>query len=110
MYDKEEDILSLSRGRPIKASIDIGDFIIDVDHGGFISGIEVLSASKNLGLSKKTFESLTKASMRVTYKPDYVYVTIILEIGDREKDISIPLTVDLGHESVKTERARFAVA
>lgn len=109
-YDEEEDILFLSRGRKVKASIDIGDFIIDVDINGFISGIEILNASQNLGVTEKQLCALEKASMRVTYKPNYVYIFVILELKGREKDISIPLTVDLGHGTVKTESAKFAVA
>ena len=39
VYDEEEDILSLSKNRKVKASIDIGDFIIDIDHKGYVTGI-----------------------------------------------------------------------
>ena len=35
-YDKEEDILDLSIGNPSKASIEIGDFIVDIDFKGFV--------------------------------------------------------------------------
>ena len=109
-YDEEEDILSLSRGRKVKASIDIGDFVIDVDHKGFISGIEILNASQNLDISEEQLKSLKQASLRVTYKPNYVYISLIMQFEGKEKDVSIPLTVDLGHGSVTTEKAKFAVA
>ena len=109
-YDEEEDILSLSRGREVKASIDIGDFVIDVDHNGFITGIEILNASKNLEVSKDKLQNLKKASMKITYKPNHVYIFLIMQFENKEKDISIPLTIDLGHGSVTTERAQFAIA
>ncbi len=51
-YDPEEDILLLSKERKVKASIDLGDCIIDVDTKGFISRIEILNASQNLGLKE----------------------------------------------------------
>ncbi|MFC1690935.1 DUF2283 domain-containing protein [Nanoarchaeota archaeon] len=109
-YDKEEDILFLSKERKVKASIDVGDFIIDVDSGGFITGIEILNASRNLKLSEKQLEGLKKASMVVTYKPNYVYIYLVMQFKEKEKDITIPLTVDLGHGSAKTQSINFAVA
>ena len=110
IYDKEEDILSLSRSRKIKASIDIGDFIIDIDHRGFVAGIEILNASDNLKISVDQLKDLQKASMAVTYKPNYVYITLVMLFKKKEKDLAIPLTIDLGHRSISTQNTNFAVA
>ncbi len=110
IYDKEEDILSLSKSRKIKASIDIGDFIIDIDHSGFVVGIEILNASENLKMSVDQLKDLQKASMAVTYKPNYVYITLVMLFKNKEKDLAIPLTVDLGHRSISTRNMNFAVA
>ena len=109
-YDEEEDILLLSKERKVKASIDLGDFIIDIDTKGFVSGIEILNASQNLGLKENQLKSLKQASMNVSYKPNHVHITIIMHFGNKEKDIHIPLTVDLGHGSVRTEQTVFAAA
>jgi len=109
VYDDEEDILFLSKGRKVKASIDVGDFIIDVDAKGFITGIEILDASRNLKIAEKQLKELQKASMAVTYKPNHVIIYLILQLKEKEKDITIPLTVDLGHGS-GTEKMNFAVA
>jgi len=110
MYDSEEDILSLSKGIKVKASIDIGDFIVDVDYSGFIVGIEILNASQNLGIKEEQLKSLEEASMNVIYKPNYVLVTLFLKSKGKEKEVAIPLTIDLGHGSIKTEKTQFAVA
>jgi uncharacterized protein YuzE len=109
-YDREEDILSLSKGIKAKASIDIGDFIIDVDSRGFIVALEILNASQNLGIKEEMLKSLEQASMQVTYKPNYVYIAIYMKMKGKEKEVSIPLTVDLGHGAVKTEKTMFAMA
>ena len=109
-YGGEEDILSLSRGRKVKASIDIGDFIIDVDASGFVSGIEILNASENLKIPEEQLKELHEASMSVTYKPNYVYINVFMKFAKKEKDIAIPLTVDLGHGSIRTQKTVFAVA
>jgi len=110
IYDDEEDILSLSKGRKVKASIDIGEFIIDIDSRGFVSGVEILNASENLKLSEEQLKGLQKVSMSVTYKPNYVYIYLIMQFMQKEKDITIPLTIDLGHEYLKTRRTNFAIA
>ncbi len=107
-YDLEEDILSLSRERKIQASIEIGDFIIDVDMNGFVAGIEILNASKNLNLSEEQLTKLEQASMHVTYKPNYVYILLIMKWKDGERDISIPLSLDL--KQGITDTAQFAIA
>src|SRR4030042_6122344 len=109
-YDSEEDILSLSKGIKAKASIDIGDFIIDVDHRGFIVGLEILNASQNLGLKEELLEALEQASMQVTYKPNSVSIAIYMKMKEKEKEIAIPLTIDLGHGAVRTEKTMFAMA
>ena len=107
-YDAEEDILLLSKQKNVKASIDLGDFVIDVDSGGFITGIEILNASQNLGLKEERLKNLKEVSMNVTYKPNFVMITLLMQFGNQEKDIRIPLTVDLGHGSITTERTNFA--
>ena len=110
IYDEEEDILFLSKGRKVKASIDVGDFIIDVDTEGFVSGIEILNTSENLKLAKEHLKGLQKASMVITYKPNYVYIYLVMQFKEKEKNITIPLTVDLGHGSVRTQSTRFVTA
>jgi uncharacterized protein YuzE len=109
-YDQGEDILWISKGKKVKASIDVGDFILDVDGDGFIVGLEILNASENLKITEDQLNTLQKASMVVTYKPKYAYISLIIHLGDKEKDITIPLTVNLGHGTAKTRNTEFAVA
>jgi uncharacterized protein YuzE len=109
IYDEEDDILSMiHKDKKSKASIDIGDFVIDVDKNGFIIGLEILNASENLKLTSEQLSSLLQASMLVKYKPNYIYISLVMQLKDKEKDITIPLTVDLGHRSVSTEKTVFA--
>ena len=61
IYDKNEDILYLSRGRKAKASIEIGDFVIDIDFKGFVSAIEILNASENLGVKPDVLKKIKEA-------------------------------------------------
>lgn len=107
IYEKEEDILYLSRGKSAKASIEVGDFIIDIDFKGFVSAVEILNASENLNISSEILEKINNARMSVVYKPNYIYIVLVLKLKDKEKEIAIPLTVDLGHKQVEREESVF---
>ena len=60
IYEKKEDILYLSKGKAAKASIEVGDFIIDIDFEGFVSAIEILNAGENLNISSEILEKINK--------------------------------------------------
>lgn len=107
IYNKEEDILNLSKGKSSIASIEIGDFIIDIDSKGFISSIEIINASENLNISADLLEKFDKASMSVIYKQGYIYIYLNFILQGKEKEIAIPLTVNLGHEEVEKEETVF---
>lgn len=69
-----------------------------------------MDASKTLRLPDKLLMDLKKASMSVTYKPNYIYINLLIHFKEKEKDVTIPLTVDLGHKSIINKRTEFAVA
>ena len=108
IYEENEDILSLWRGRPSKASIEIGDFIIDIDSYGYVSGLEILNVSENLDIQPNFLEKIENISMSVLYKPNYVYIMLKVKLIDKEKEISIPLTINLGHKKVEKEQIIFS--
>ena len=109
VYDEEVDILLLSKGSKVKASIDVGDFVIDIDHKGFVSAIEILNATETLKISEEQLKSIKDAVMLVTYKPNHVYINIVMQVAGKEKDITIPLDVDLGNKPFN-QSVKFAVA
>ncbi len=99
-YDADNDILFISNGEKVKASLDIGDFILDVSHKNLICGIEVMDASENLGISKEVLEDIQSIKMSVTYKTNNVYVLLMITFKKEDKVVNmpIPLTLDLGHK------------
>lgn len=109
-YASDEDILVLSRGRTVQASIEIGDFVIDIDHKGFVTGLEILDASRVLRLAEAQLKQMKNATMTINYKQDYVLIMLFFTIKNKEKEITIPLTVDLGHRTVTQQRVSFAAA
>ncbi len=104
-YDEDNDILFISNEDKVKASIDIGDFILDVNHKNLISGIEIMDASENLGISRDILKNIQSIKMSVNYKTNHVYVLleILFKEGNKEINIPIPLTLNLGHKFPKKE-------
>ncbi len=104
-YDFENDIFFISNGEKVKASIDIGDFVLDVDYKNLICGIEIMDATENLGIDKKILKNIRSIKMSVNYKTNHVYVLLIMifEKEGKEVNIPIPLTLDLGHKVPRKE-------
>ncbi|MEK6918168.1 MAG: DUF2283 domain-containing protein [Nanoarchaeota archaeon] len=104
-YDFENDILFISNSEKVKASLDIGDFVLDVSHSNLICGIEIMDASENLGILKEELKNIQSMKMSITYKTNHVYVLlmIIFKKNGREVNVPIPLTINLGHKSPKKE-------
>lgn len=104
-YDSDNDIFFISNGESVKASLDIGDFVLDVSHNNFICGIEVMNASENLGIDKEILKNVKSMKMSVTYKTNHVYVLLMIAFkkGDKEVNMPIPLTLDLGHKTPRQD-------
>jgi len=104
-YDENNDILFISDGEKVKASLDIGDFVLDVNHNNLINGIEIMDASENLGFSKDILKNIKNIKMSVTYKTNHVYVLLMIVFKEKGKEVNvpIPLTLDLGHKTPQKE-------
>lgn len=104
-YDTDNDIFFISDGEKVKSSLDIGDFVLDVSHNNLICGIEIMNASENLGINKEILKNVKSMKMSVTYKTNHVYVLLMIAFkkGDKEVNMPIPLTLDLGHKTPRQE-------
>ena len=104
-YDSKNDIFSISNGEKVKASLDVGDFILDVSNNNLICGLEIMDASENLGVPKEVLGNIQNMKMFVTYKTNHVYVLlmIVFKKEGKEVNIPIPLTISLGHKEPKKE-------
>lgn len=104
-YDLDNDIFFISNGEKVKASLDIGDFVLDVSHDNLICGIEVMNASENLGIGKEILKNVKSMKMSVTYKTNHVYVLLMITFkkGDKEVNMPIPLTLNLGHKAPRQD-------
>lgn len=99
-YDSENDIFFISREDKVKTSVDIGDFVLDINHDNLVCGLEIMDASENLGVSKEVLKNVKNIKMSVTYKTNYVYILlmIVFKAKNKEVNIPIPLTLGLGHK------------
>lgn len=104
-YDADNDIFFISNGEKVKASLDIGDFVLDVSHKNLICGMEIMDASENLGIDKDDLKHIQNIKMSVNYKTNYVYVLlmVVFKKKGREVNVPIPLTLNLGHKTPKKE-------
>ncbi len=104
-YDADNDIFFMSDGEKVKASLDVGDFILDVSHNNFICGIEIMDASENLGISKENLKNIQNIKLSVNYKTNHVYVLLMISFKKDGKEINvpIPLTLNLGHKIPKKD-------
>ena len=99
-YDADNDIFFISNGEKVKASLDIGDFVLDVSYKNLICGIEIMDASENLGISREVLKGIQSIKMSVTYKTNHVYVLLMMVFKKEGKEVNvpIPLTLNLGHK------------
>ena len=104
-YDYDNDIFFISKGEKVKSSLDIGEFILDVNQNNLICGIEIMDASDNLGMSKEVLSKINNLKMSITYKTNHVFVLLMIIINKegKEVNISIPLTIGLGHKEPMKE-------
>ncbi len=91
-YDSEEDILFFTKGKPSKYSIEIADFILDVDNKDSLVGIEILNASQALGMPKKLLNSLDYAKVKTESTPNALYVKFLfVAAGQQPQMVQVPL-------------------
>ena len=104
-YDSVNDILFISDGEKVKSSLDIGDFVLDVSYDNLICGVEIMDASENLGIDKEILKNIKSMRMSVTYKTNHVYVLLVITFKEKNKEanVTIPLTLDLGHKMPRQE-------
>jgi uncharacterized protein YuzE len=86
MYDSEEDILFFSKGKVSKGTIEIGDFVIDIDENGNLAAIEIFNASKIFNVQKKILSMIKSAKLKIQSTPNAMYLSmaIILMNGKME--------------------------
>jgi len=91
MYDEGEDILFFTKAKPSKGTLEIGDFIIDIDENGNLTSLELLNASKIFHIKKNLLSSIESAKIRIVSTPNSFYLALILLVAGVEEKITAPI-------------------
>lgn len=89
----------------MKTSLDIENFVLDVNDKNLINGIEIMDSSENLGINKNVLKNVKGVKMSVTYKTNNVYVLLMISFNKSKKkvNVQIPLTLSLGNNVPQKE-------
>jgi uncharacterized protein YuzE len=84
LYNKTEDVLSMEKKKKgrVKASIDIGEVILDINDKGSVIGIEIFKASKSLQTTKDILSKITDARFSSRQGRDFLVVNLLLLFDD----------------------------
>ena len=99
-YDSESDILFISNNEKVKNSIEIGDFVLDINPGNLIGGVEIIDASTNIGIEKNFLEKIKNIKMSVNYSTTSASILLVITFTKENKEVNIPipLNYNLGHK------------
>ncbi|MFH1637426.1 MAG: DUF2283 domain-containing protein [Candidatus Woesearchaeota archaeon] len=103
MYDKNSDMLYFSKAKAY-SSIDIDNFILDFDKKGFLIGLELDNASKNLSVNKKLLSSLKDIRLSVTYRPNMLKLLMVLSFSSGNKVVNMPIRMNTPHRKPVTKK------
>ena len=111
-YDFEEDIFS---ARPLKrrydSSVQIGNFIFDIDKKGKINGFEILNASKLFGIPKLFLKNMISGKMDIEVNEKFIRVEINIKSLIRNAHRSSALSVErVRPEFIQPAELKLAIA
>ncbi len=111
-YDFEEDIFS---ARPLKrkydSSVQIGNFIFDIDKKGKINGFEILNASKIFGIPKLLLKNIISGKMDIEVNDKFIRVEINIKSLIRNAHKSSALSVErIRPEFIRPAELKLAIA
>ena len=105
LYDFKHDILTFKvKDRDYKMSVEVQNFVIDIDTDNFVTGIRIFDASKVSGLKKIVFQNLIHGKFEASIKDNVITVRLqfvgrlrnkILPIFGREENFTQQVTAPI---------------
>ena len=87
-YDYKNDILFFkAKEREYKRSIEMNNIILDVDKEGFITGLQIIEASKYLNISKDNLLKIPKWNLNTVVDNKILEIRLLFQINYRNKTI-----------------------
>ncbi len=93
-YDYESNFLIVHKNKPAKASIELGEIIIDVDKYNQVTAIEIMNPDKLWKIPKKLLKNMTDAKIKTEYRDGLFWIFLTLKLGEDVRPISIPLALE----------------
>ena len=85
-YDYANDILFFKvKDREYNHSIELEDFVLDVDKEGYITGIQIFGASKMFNVDKDTLRNVQKWEFKVRTEGKVISVQLMFEMLRRNQ-------------------------
>ncbi|MBI5065681.1 DUF2283 domain-containing protein [Candidatus Woesearchaeota archaeon] len=85
-YDFGEDTLFLKiKDRNYETSIEIENFVLDLDKEGFIMGIQIFGASNLLGVSKQQLKNLKDWQLEAKIEENRLFFNLKFQIKEENK-------------------------
>jgi len=101
-YDYKEDTLFFKiKNREYKKSLDYGNFVLDIDKEGFITGIQLFDASKLFKIDKNALLKVKRWEFNTKVENKIITVQLTFEAVKRNKVI-----VEKGHNLERETTAR----
>lgn len=92
-YDYKEDTLFFKiKNREYKKSLDYGNFILDIDKEGFITGMQIFDASKLFKIDKDALLKIRRWEFSTKVENKVITVQLTFEAVKRNK-----VVVEKGH-------------
>ncbi len=77
LYDYKHDILTFKiKDRNYRQSVEVQNYVIDVDDEGFVTGLRIFDATKVLGLSKLVLKNIIRMDFRAQIRDNVISVTL----------------------------------
>ncbi|MBS3175569.1 DUF2283 domain-containing protein [Candidatus Woesearchaeota archaeon] len=110
IYDFTYDILTFHiKNRDYKMSVEVQNFIIDIDTEDFVIGVRVIDASKVFGLKKDILRNIVQSDFQSVVKDNVITVRLTIVgkirnkiIGSIKQEFAQQVTVPLS-EKTKVE-------
>ena len=87
-YDFKEDTLFFKvKGREYLKSIEFDDVVVDIDHAGFITGVQIFGASEIFGMDKDALREVRQWEIMTKVEKNIVTLQVRFEVLKRNKII-----------------------
>ncbi len=106
MYDFKYDILTFHvKDRDYKMSVEVQNFVIDIDTEDFVTGVRVIDASKVFSLHKSVLKDIVQGQFQAVIKDNVITVRLGFigkmrnkVISNKDQQVTVPLS-----EKIKVE-------